>query len=424
MAILPPVFRQRYFTATGAPLAGGKLYTYQAGTTTPLVTYTDATEASANTNPIILDANGECNLWLGGNAYKITLTDADDVVQWTQDNINQASINSSVSADLLENLGISCQSPGGGTIILSVKTGAGNNPSLIDPIRVGFRSANIASGLVSLVSITSPLAMNLANGATLGHSSGVSSYVYVYLINNNGTAELAVSSAIYQEDQVVSTTAMTDASDSPTVIYSTVARSNVPIRLIARLTSNQVTAGVWVNLPTEIQTGEEARRSLINTNQIANLAVTTAKIADGAITNSKKGPLNYAETASVVANGLTNTSFVDRATIASFTSLGRPCLIGYAPTTEDGYVIAQGGGGSDARVRIRVWDQTNSVALGFLGQSGFSSGPASQFFFTPSALTAVSFSSGTREIRFQSLLQGGAGSQYGLNNIKFFIMEL
>lgn len=314
MAILPPTFRQRYFSAAGLPLSGGKLFTYQAGTVTPLVTYTDATETSANTNPIILDANGECDLWLGGFAYKIVLTDSGDVVQWTQDNVNQGSINNAVSADLLENLGITV-TPGGSATI-SVKTGAGNIPSISEPVRVGFRGGSLASGLVSLVNITSPLAMNLTDGGTLGHVDGVTAYVYVYLINNNGVAELAVSSTIYQENALVSTTAMSSAADSNTVIYSTVARSNVPIRLIARVTSTQVTAGSWIAAPTEIQTGEEARRAQISTNAIADLAVTTAKLADNAATRAKTSVVQFTSGTAPVGN----VAFSGSATGSAFTT--------------------------------------------------------------------------------------------------------
>jgi hypothetical protein len=85
---LLPVPRQRYFDDNGDPLSGGKLYTYIAGTTTPLATYVDASGDTPNTNPIILDSNGECDVFVGSSVYKFVLTDADDVIQWTRDNIS------------------------------------------------------------------------------------------------------------------------------------------------------------------------------------------------------------------------------------------------------------------------------------------------------------------------------------------------
>ncbi len=73
-----PLFRA--FDASGNPLAGGKLYTYKAGTTTPKATYTDATLTTPHTNPIILDAEGSAVIWLEG-AYKLDLYSATDVQQ-------------------------------------------------------------------------------------------------------------------------------------------------------------------------------------------------------------------------------------------------------------------------------------------------------------------------------------------------------
>lgn len=84
---LAPVLRQKFWTQNGEPLAGGKLYSYEAGTSTPKVTYEDREGSIANTNPIILDANGECDVYLDEGSYKFVLTDADDVEQWTRDNI-------------------------------------------------------------------------------------------------------------------------------------------------------------------------------------------------------------------------------------------------------------------------------------------------------------------------------------------------
>jgi hypothetical protein len=76
------------FDTNGNPLAFGKLYTYQAGTSTPLATYTDSTGSVPNPNPIILDSRGEANVWLLiGSAYKFTLNDSANALIWTVDNI-------------------------------------------------------------------------------------------------------------------------------------------------------------------------------------------------------------------------------------------------------------------------------------------------------------------------------------------------
>lgn len=76
----------RAFDAEGTPLVGGKVYTYAAGTSSPKASYTDALTYTPNANPVVLDANGEADIFLDG-AYKIVLKDSDDVTQWTLDNI-------------------------------------------------------------------------------------------------------------------------------------------------------------------------------------------------------------------------------------------------------------------------------------------------------------------------------------------------
>jgi len=88
MAVLAPQPKAQFFDANGSPLVGGKVFTYAAGTTTPLATYTDAGAGTANTNPVILDSRGECNLWFTPAAsYKVVLKTSTDVLQWTVDNI-------------------------------------------------------------------------------------------------------------------------------------------------------------------------------------------------------------------------------------------------------------------------------------------------------------------------------------------------
>lgn len=86
-AALTPVPKIQFFANDGTPLVGGKLYSYAAGTTTPLATYTTYAGNVANTNPVILDSRGEANVWLGANVYKLALYDADNALIWTVDNI-------------------------------------------------------------------------------------------------------------------------------------------------------------------------------------------------------------------------------------------------------------------------------------------------------------------------------------------------
>ena len=92
MTTLTPTPKQQFFDANGNPLAGGKVYTYAAGTTSPLVTYTDSGGTSVNTNPVILDSRGEAGIWLGVASYKFKLTTATDVEIWTVDSIAGATI--------------------------------------------------------------------------------------------------------------------------------------------------------------------------------------------------------------------------------------------------------------------------------------------------------------------------------------------
>ena len=79
----------------GNPIAGGLLFTYAAGTTTKLATYSDEALTVANANPIVLDSAGRATIFLLGNSYKFTLAPAGDTDPptspiRTQDNINSA----------------------------------------------------------------------------------------------------------------------------------------------------------------------------------------------------------------------------------------------------------------------------------------------------------------------------------------------
>ena len=82
---------QQFFDNNGNVLTGGKLWSYQAGTTTPQATYTSASGATAHTNPIVLDSAGRVatgEIWVtAGQNYKFVLMTSTNVTIATWDNI-------------------------------------------------------------------------------------------------------------------------------------------------------------------------------------------------------------------------------------------------------------------------------------------------------------------------------------------------
>lgn len=84
-------------SATGAPLAGGKVYFYEPGTTTPKTTWADEAKVATNTNPVILNGAGFAAIHLDGS-YRVVLTDANDVAVWTADPVSSVASDSELAA--------------------------------------------------------------------------------------------------------------------------------------------------------------------------------------------------------------------------------------------------------------------------------------------------------------------------------------
>jgi len=122
MTVLTPAAKMQFFAASGIPLAGGLLYTYAAGTTTPSATYTDSSGGTANSNPIVLDARGEANVWLGAATYKFKLCDSTNTEIWTVDNISAPT--SALSPVLSGNVTVSSNSSGAALKVTQTGTGA------------------------------------------------------------------------------------------------------------------------------------------------------------------------------------------------------------------------------------------------------------------------------------------------------------
>ena len=84
----------QFFDNNGVPLSGGKIYSYEAGTTTPLPTYTSSTGNTAHTNPIILNSAGRVpsggEIWNELQLYKFVLKTSAEVTIATFDNVGSS----------------------------------------------------------------------------------------------------------------------------------------------------------------------------------------------------------------------------------------------------------------------------------------------------------------------------------------------
>ena len=85
-------------TGLGIAGAGCLLYTYAAGTNTPLATYTDSTLGTPNTNPVQFNSGGYAvngstitGVWVGSASYKLVLKDSGGNTMTTQDNVQDQS---------------------------------------------------------------------------------------------------------------------------------------------------------------------------------------------------------------------------------------------------------------------------------------------------------------------------------------------
>ena len=169
-ASLIPSPVMQFTDATGAPLVGGKVYTYAAGTTTPLTSYTSYAATSSNTNPVILDSRGEAAIWFGNATYKVILKDSTDTLIWTSDNISavvaMAYVAPGTANNLLQSDGSAWASVAPSTITVGNATAAASVPL----------SGVTGTGTGVTTFLTTPSSANLA--AALTDETGTGSAVF------------------------------------------------------------------------------------------------------------------------------------------------------------------------------------------------------------------------------------------------------
>lgn len=174
MASLIPVAKQQFTDNNGSPLAGGKVYTYFAGTTTPKPTYTDSTEATQNPNPIILDSRGEAAIFLNGS-YKVVLQDANGSLIYSIDNVMATSAVASSAADAAASATSAAASATSASASAASATNSANSATA---------SANSATNSASSATASAGSATSSANSATASAGSAASAAASLVAMTN------------------------------------------------------------------------------------------------------------------------------------------------------------------------------------------------------------------------------------------------
>jgi hypothetical protein len=173
----------RFLSVTGEPLAGAKLYSFEAGSAIPKALYGDPGGIAALANPALTDASGQLLAYLlSDQPYKLDLFDANDVHQpgWPIDYVQALSVQSDTFTPVVEG----SITPGIGTYAIQIGTYNRFGPMVFFRIRLS-STAHTGTGhtlirglpIVPQTSAIIPCAV-FGNGAPfvgpiIGHLSGI-----------------------------------------------------------------------------------------------------------------------------------------------------------------------------------------------------------------------------------------------------------
>ena len=123
------------------------------------------------------------------------------------------------------------------------------------PSKIAIRDNTATSGVLPQKSVIGPLQITVPSGATLDHEDATDGHIYVHLVDNGNYLNLGVSSLAW-DNGALKTTVLLDATSDEGDLYSAIAITDAAVVPIARLLSNQTTAGTWASNATEISVGK------------------------------------------------------------------------------------------------------------------------------------------------------------------------
>jgi hypothetical protein len=203
---------QQFFDVNGAPLAGGKVFTYQAGTTNQQATFTDSTGLIQNSNPVILNAGGFPmnpsggigGIWLAPQFYKIVVQNSLGVEQYTVDNVSSYNFLPGIS-NITFSEASSCSGASGFDILCGLsgphRLGMINNATTLDLIVGQNTTDTLSNKTLAQPIIHSPQIDNPTITGTIstpGAALAVSSLNKVVYCDQQtgGTADVQITAAI------------------------------------------------------------------------------------------------------------------------------------------------------------------------------------------------------------------------------------
>jgi hypothetical protein len=179
----------QFFDDNGSPLVGGKLYSYAAGTSTLLATYTTSAGTVANTNPIILNAGGRTpnEIWQAtGILLKFVLYNSDNELIGTYDGIPSINDPFGINSQLTSVAGTNSITASATPALTAYATGA----------IYSFIAANTNSGAATL-SIDGLTATSITKNGSVALSAGDIQSGKMMLVEYDGTTFQLVNNIVY-----------------------------------------------------------------------------------------------------------------------------------------------------------------------------------------------------------------------------------
>jgi hypothetical protein len=373
-----PIFKA--FTSSGSFAVGYKVYTYEAGTTTPLTTYQDSGATTPHANPIVLNSLGEAEIFITEPA-KFTLTDADDNVQtgWPIDNIDPTTITASeVSYD---------NSTSGMT--------ASNVQDAIDENSAAIAAIDTNSGITRTV----PTGSRLTGGIFgLGYSQDTDSdhdisFDIGSCLDSTGSEELRNTAAMVK--QIDATWAVGDAAGGMFDGASLSANTPYALFIIKKTSDNSIDFGFDDNIDgTNVPSGYGKFRCIgtVTTDSSSNIidfdygkgVLTYKKASEVSINSSGAVPAAY--TAVSLTAYVISTDLIDSITIGGQASAGdQDIAISYDGTNTYTYFSATNennldtqaecwsGGGNQVTSTVKIPITSTDIYWGLGGNPAVSS---------------------------------------------------